>query len=487
MTIALFLLGAAVFLFFDQRPTPILLWDESRNIINALEMRETGLGVVTTYGLAPDLWNTKPPLLIWLMYGSVAVFGPSEWALRLPSALAAMATLLMLVLFVRRISCSLATGLAAGVILLLSPGFYSEHGARTADYDAVLLFFTTAYLQLCFLAIHRRKPGIGLSLLIGGLLACALLTKSSAALIPAAGIPVYLVAVKRWRRPFLGIKRYGLMALAALVPFALFCLIREYHAPGYLNAALFNDLFGRFQQSLIGRETSPFFFVQSLLMGWFLVGPFLVLSPFLVSLMRGRKQVLFCYAMTLACVQIGICSFSATRLIHYVLPAFPWLAAAAALGGAALWQRYVASSKPINGRNAVLVTCIFAALCVLTGKSVQWRYYEMTQTQFPPEALYGELFATLADRGYSRVSVRDAGFILEGDHDPNYTPRLDAYRMIWSERGLKVDHSLNVWQPNGDVLATCNPENVPQLLAMGPDIGGLAGCAAIKDTSRLGT
>ena len=89
----LFLLLAAVFLYWDAANSPITLWDESRNIVSALEMRQTGLSLVTTYGYAPDLWNTKPPLLIWLIYASVELFGPTVWALRLPSMLASLGTL----------------------------------------------------------------------------------------------------------------------------------------------------------------------------------------------------------------------------------------------------------------------------------------------------------------------------------------------------------------------------------------------------------
>jgi 4-amino-4-deoxy-L-arabinose transferase-like glycosyltransferase len=92
------------------------------------------------------------------MSGSIALFGPVEWAIRLPSALAALGTLLCTTLFVRRLTHSLPTAIAAGTLLLLSPGFFGEHGARTGDFDAPLLFFVTAGLQLVFFSIHRGLP-----------------------------------------------------------------------------------------------------------------------------------------------------------------------------------------------------------------------------------------------------------------------------------------------------------------------------------------
>jgi 4-amino-4-deoxy-L-arabinose transferase-like glycosyltransferase len=469
-------LAAGFFLFFDTQTTPIVLWDESRNIMNALEMRKSGLSLVTTYGFEPDLWNTKPPLLIWLMYGSMEIFGPSEWALRLPSAFAALATLLIVVLFVRRVTGSYATGLAAGMILLLSPGFYSDHGARTADYDSLLLFFTTASLQLLFFSVHQRRPTVRMSIVIGGLIACALLTKSTAGLIPLAGIPLYLLATKRLRRPFESWRQYAAMAGMASTPLLLFFAAREAAAPGYLDAVFFNDLLGRFQQTLIGRDTSPSLFLEAVFIGWFLAGPLLVLAPMLFSFLRRRERAVFLYSLILAGSQIAICSFSATRLVHYILPAFPWLAIAAAVAGAALWKKYLTPTSVNNFVGVATIVMVGSGLCILTAKSLLWRYREIPRA---PEALYGELFAEVAQRGYSKLLVSDPGRNLEGGKDPHYVPQLNAYRMIWSERGLAVEHRPHVPPSEGALLASCNPSVVSQFLKSSANISSVHGCAVI--------
>lgn len=149
---ALFLCLAAVFLFADGLAAPLALKDESRNANNALDMAISGFSLVTTYDFRPDLWNTKPPLVIWLMSGSLRLFGFNEWALRLPSALAAMATLACTLWFVRKVTGSMGVALGSAILLLLSPGFFGEHGARTGDFDAVLLLFVTGGLQLLYFA-----------------------------------------------------------------------------------------------------------------------------------------------------------------------------------------------------------------------------------------------------------------------------------------------------------------------------------------------
>ena len=44
---------------------PIRIWDEARLAINAYEMLKNGDFIVTHYDNNPDMWNTKPPLMIW--------------------------------------------------------------------------------------------------------------------------------------------------------------------------------------------------------------------------------------------------------------------------------------------------------------------------------------------------------------------------------------------------------------------------------------
>ena len=90
---------ASSVLFYRLGALPIEVWDEGRIVINALEMAHSGLSLITTYGGIPDHWNTKPPLFIWLMSLSIRVLGPNEWAVRLPSALSALATAVMVFAF----------------------------------------------------------------------------------------------------------------------------------------------------------------------------------------------------------------------------------------------------------------------------------------------------------------------------------------------------------------------------------------------------
>src|SRR4051812_9188165 len=65
---------------------------ESRNALNAIEMKENGNYLVPYYDGKPDMWNTKPPLLLWFQVFFMKTIGVDEIAVRLPSAIAAFFT-----------------------------------------------------------------------------------------------------------------------------------------------------------------------------------------------------------------------------------------------------------------------------------------------------------------------------------------------------------------------------------------------------------
>lgn len=78
---------------------PILLWDEGRLANNAIEMYEMGDPIVVTYDHQPEMWNTKPPFLIWLQAMSLYLFGISDLSFRLPVSFAGIFTCLLLYFF----------------------------------------------------------------------------------------------------------------------------------------------------------------------------------------------------------------------------------------------------------------------------------------------------------------------------------------------------------------------------------------------------
>src|SRR3954451_2509370 len=115
------------------------LWDvdEGNNAEAAREMSESGDWVVPTFNYL--LRVDKPALLYWLQVGAYSLFGVNEFAARLPSALAALAAVLLTYELGRR-TFGATAGLLAGVMLASATLFCAS--SRFANPDALLDTFT---------------------------------------------------------------------------------------------------------------------------------------------------------------------------------------------------------------------------------------------------------------------------------------------------------------------------------------------------------
>jgi hypothetical protein len=321
----------ALFIGLDIAERPIALWDESRLAVNALEMRQRGFSLVTTYGFAPDLWNTKPPLLIWLQAGAIDLFGAREWAIRLPSLLAAVATAGLTLRFAWRLSASLFVMAIAGLALVVSGGFYGYHAAMTGDYDALLALFVTGYLLLLFELLHRRRPSAVPVIACGLLVAAACLTKGVAGLVPGAGVAVYVLARWRWRRLF-ETPWYGLAALLAVAIVGGFYAAREATAAGYLGAVMTNELGGRYLHGL-GGHTWPAYYYPQMLAELFAFGPAFAL-PLLATALPWRRTpsaAFLTYANVITVVFLLVLTLGRTKIYWYLVPIYPVLSIAFAV------------------------------------------------------------------------------------------------------------------------------------------------------------
>ena len=92
------------------------------------------------------LFMNKPPLAFWLMRLSFHLLGPSPFAARLPSVLAAAAVLLYTFGSAR---FGERAGILAALVFALTPGLMALHGIRSATTDALdVLLVTSAIVAL---------------------------------------------------------------------------------------------------------------------------------------------------------------------------------------------------------------------------------------------------------------------------------------------------------------------------------------------------
>jgi len=235
------LLLSFVVYFWNLGGLPIQIFDESRYVNQAMEMAQNGNFWIPTYKLQPDHYATKPPLGIWLMVLSSKVFGATEFGFRIPSAVFAWLTGLLLSLFCLR-NNKLWAAFLAPIILCTLPGFLEIHAARTADLDAPLAFFTTWFLlewiEILQNSTTNKWQNVRMSLALTG----ALWIKGTAILLFGPGfLAIGLLYYSSFQKLLLKSTIYLYIVLPLLTILLYYCC-RELGDHGYLLAVVEREI-----------------------------------------------------------------------------------------------------------------------------------------------------------------------------------------------------------------------------------------------------
>jgi len=367
---------------------PIQQWDEARTALDALGIWQHHDWVVLRHLNAPDLWNCKPPLWPWVLAMSIKVFGPSEFSIRLPNALAALATTLIVFKAGWQWLGSWRAGLLAALILLTTQGYVMLHVALTSDFDTFLTLWTTLGVLswLAYLATGRPKLiwRTGLFFLL------AVLTKGIAGLVFGPGMLLATFLTKReqrLRQPAV----YGAL-ISVLIGGAFWYAGREIMAPGYLAAVWEYELGGPAFHMLEGHNTTFATYWQLMIEEKFTpwVVPMLLSGAFAYLLPRqSNSWLLVSYSLCVSICFLLIISLVQTRLPWYAAPVYPLLALQTAAGlvwvGRALEAQFSHTFRPWSRLLAVL--CVAAPPYWLQLRHLEHLYDTRNQD---PNFLYGQ-------------------------------------------------------------------------------------------------
>jgi 4-amino-4-deoxy-L-arabinose transferase-like glycosyltransferase len=409
---------------------PLRMWDESRQAIAAYEMVHNGDWLVPHFNGQPDLWSTKPPLLIWLQALLFGLLGPGELGLRLPSALAAVVTCWLLVRMASRSIGSPWMGLMAAIILITSGGYLHWHVARSGDYDALLVLFMTAsgwwLLRWCEKGEPRSVIWMFAFLMLGAL------TKGVQALLFAPGLVAFLLlerkllALLRTRAAWLGI-------LLFLVPVIGYYLARERLNPGYLSAVWANELGGRYSEALEGHRHAWYFYLRMLVQHHFTPWWLLVPGGVLLGLSH-RDARLRRFTAFLTCVSAGyllVISSAGTKLEWYSAPALPLLALLASIPLHVVLQLMHAepmSTSVLRWRALPVAAAI--ALFAEPYRCLISRFY------FPEEQPWD--VEPYAMSHYLHKAVRGGPLESDAYCQDGYTAHLDFYARLLNDQGRRL-------------------------------------------------
>lgn len=306
---------------------PLLDRDEPRFAEASREMRQSGNFIVPTFNHTPRY--AKPPLIYWCQTVSYALFGENAFAARFPSLLATAATAWLLATWGARLGGD-QTGL--GAALLYAFCLQTVQQGRVATADALLIFFMTLTAFAGWKIIQPKEPGRvrGVCFVVLALgFAGGFLAKGPEALLPF--FPLLWCARGAGRGVVAGMIASFVAGLVIVLGWAIPAYI-ETHGD-YWREGLSEGVGERMIEGLQGHGASTF--------GWYLVFlPFyLVLFwlsalPWSPLLVIHRKKLFSAwkpdltdtYLLGNAGLLFLVFSLMVTKLPHYTLPAFPFLA-----------------------------------------------------------------------------------------------------------------------------------------------------------------
>lgn len=327
--------------FYGLNAVGIFDRDEGLYSTASRQMLESGDWVVPRIG--PDVRFAKPPLIYWVQAPSIALFGATPFAVRLPSALAAALTALLLMWWARRQNRERAGWLAA-LIYPLCPLVLGLTRQGITDSLLALCFTITIIGWIEAYRGDRRwyglmAAGAGLAMLAKGVIGT---------LLPGAAFVLWLV-LRRDGREMRRVPWIGALLLYLLI--ALPWHLGMYHATGmlFIREYFLHNHLERFTGKSWGHVQPFYYYVPILLVGMF---PWSVALPqawwrAIGSRREERTHADVGAAMwaVWAIVVVVFFSISRSKLPGYIMPAVPALALLIAMRIDTLWREGWSFSK----------------------------------------------------------------------------------------------------------------------------------------------
>jgi 4-amino-4-deoxy-L-arabinose transferase-like glycosyltransferase len=326
----------------------------------AVEMERSGAFFTVTWAGAPAFQN--PPLQIWLIGRSFALFGESDLAARLPSILMALG-ILAGVYRIGRLTIGPTAGVGAAALLLLCPTFVNH--ARRSMLDLPLAFWTVAAVLVLVEGTRRPRAHA----LFAVPLAAAILTKSVLGLLPL-GI---LLAGAVFCPPLRASLRRGWMGLGVLSGLALGASWTIQQLLGFGPDAVRAHYLGE----IVARSTQPLG-LRGVLLDYpaaLLAAYQPVILPGLVGAARlwkgradgGVSRLLPIWTL----LPIALYGLSSARSARYLFPIFPALALCASGWLTGSFPRFTAALRrwaaPAVAVAAAIVFWVRPALLAASG------------------------------------------------------------------------------------------------------------------------
>ena len=314
---------------------PLIDRDEPRFAEASREMLQRGDYIVPYFN--NHYRFDKPPFTYWCQVASYRVFGDNDFAARLPSAIAAALTALILLEWGRRIGSERVGWWAAIIFTLCLQTFVH---AKAAVADMWLVFFVTLAHWSAYELVRDRATSISQPSTLNSqsswwwvfylALAFGFLAKGPIAWTPllTVGWTMFFARDIELARRFKFV-RGMFLTLAVVSIWGIPALIRTHG--DFFRAGIMHHVVARSFSTMEGHGASSFGAYLLLLPFYFLTVfasffPWSIKLPWLTKRLWHERDKIDNYLLTGGLIIFLIFTFVQTKLPHYTLPAFPLLA-----------------------------------------------------------------------------------------------------------------------------------------------------------------
>jgi 4-amino-4-deoxy-L-arabinose transferase-like glycosyltransferase/Gpi18-like mannosyltransferase len=454
MVVLLILMYFPFFAYLDT--LPIQIWDEARLATNAREMFLHANWLVPHFEGAPDMWNTKPPLMIWLQVLFMKVIGINELSVRLPAAISAFITAIIVLLVWVRQEKNFWLGVLSVCFLMTSAGFIGIHSARTGDYDALLTLFSTIACFSLYLFLDNKKV-VYLYVLFSAL-ALGILTKGITIMLFGPGMLLYVF----WKKQFLSIiknKHFYIGLLGLIIVVLAYYIMREQANNGYLQAVMENELGGRFLNTLENHQGNFWYYLRGFVVNnrfqwiWLcLMGMVLYLSK-----VQAKYKDFFGFTLILGVSYFIVISLSKTKLIWYDMPLYPLMSVQAAIS--IYYVYYWLKEKGCFSNEASYFRVYAFVIIVLLGLF----YVRIVESVYRPKEIVGTEHES--EMGYILKKTLRGEFNFDGAYICNgvYAPQVAFYTNLLRQQQQDIGYKYKQELQVGDKVLS-NKDDIKQYI-----------------------
>lgn len=365
------LLGAAVLKVYMSGHLYFNAWDEKYHALVARNLAEHPFKPtlvdkpVLKYYLQNwvhnHVWLHKQPMMLWMMALSIKIFGTHEWAVRLPSLIMSIITIILTYKISEKLFNSKIACVAAFCFAIVAYPTSMAAGLNATDHvDTGFLFFITLAIYMGITAVQKNKRR--LFVLCGFLTGIAVLTKWLPGLIVIPLIGIYMLGKKEIKMS----RKIWTIFISIVVAGCTFLPWQFYIFSAFPEEAKWEfDFNSRHIFEVIeGHGGSAWFHVDAIVKFWTFMF-YIFIPTFVFYVVKDKLKWRGILIIVWIFIPLIFFSIAQTKMSGYTLFIYPAIAIAAGYVIIALSQLQ-GKWKPISG----LITFIF--ICFLSVQSIDY-------------------------------------------------------------------------------------------------------------------